>query len=374
MDKIKILYVVDTIVGPSGGTEKHILELIRRLDRGKFQIYLGCLQPSQWLKDNPPTCPQIMLNFKGYFRPNLLGQIFKMAKFIRKEKIQIVQSFFLEGNVIGVLAAKLAGVPHILVARRNLGYWNTPLRILVLRFLRHLTTGYVANCQAVKNYVITVEKVPAEKIKVIYNGIDPQFFQDCPADSFKKIFPADKLVIGIVANLKEIKGIQYFLEAAKIASEKRKDLLFAIIGGGYAEERFRNMARQLGLEDTVRFLGIREDLRPFLQTFDVAVNSSLTEGLSNSILEYMAACLPIIATKVGGNPELVEEGVTGLLVPPADSQALAEKILFLAENENLRKRLGHNARKKVQEKFSLSRQERELEDFYSSLVKMSSCR
>jgi glycosyltransferase involved in cell wall biosynthesis len=368
MGKIKILYLIDTITGPQGGTEKHILEVFEHIDKKKFEIHLGFLQTSPWLKENVLDSHYTILNFRGYWHPNFLRQLVRLVSYIRREQFQIVQCFFLEGNVVGVLAAKIAGIPHILAARRNLGYWNSSLRIFLLRWLKYFTTGYVANCQAVKDYVRITEKVLPDKIKVLYNGVDLNYYDISQGRGGDRIFPPDKIVVGLVANLKKIKGIQYFLEAGRLASVKRRDLLFVIIGGGYEEVRFKKMACQLGLEKTVCFLGIKEDIRPYLHSFHMAVNSSLTEGFSNSILEYLAAGLPVIATKVGGNSELVEDGVNGFLVPPADGRALADKILVLAENQEMRKRFGQQAREIAEEKFSLARQMARLEDFYSELV------
>ncbi len=369
MDKIKILYLIDTITGPQAGTEKHILEVLKHIDKEKFEIHLGLLQTSQWLKENVLDVPHIILNFRGYWHPSFLRQIVKLVNYIRREQFQIVQCFFLEGNVVGVLSAKIARVPHILAARRNLGYWNSPFRIYWLRLLKYFTSGYVANCQAVKEYVRTAEKVLPDKIQVLYNGVDLNYYNAPQSKGGGRIFPPDKIIVGLVANLKKIKGIQYFLEASRLVSVKRKDLQFVIIGGGYEEERFKKMASRLGLEKTVCFLGIKEDIRPYLHSFDMAVNSSLTEGFSNSILEYLATGLPVIATKVGGNSELVEDGVNGFLVPPADSQALTDKILVLAENQELRNRFGQKGRKRAEEKFSLTRQMARLEEFYSDLVR-----
>lgn len=267
------------------------------------------------------------------------------------------------------MAAALARVPHRIASRRNLGYWTTPARIKIYRLLSPLTTCYLTNCNAVKEYVVSSEKVPEEKVKVIYNSVDTERFGSVWAKKSLNVFPKDKPVVGMVANLKQIKGIKYFLEAAQLLSIKNQDLLFVIIGGEYDEEYYRNMANQLGIKDTVLFLGIKEDVSTYLGSFSIAVNASLTEGLSNSVLEYMAAGLAIVGTAVGGNPELIEDGVTGFLVPPADSQALADKIWLLLGDQALRERVSQNARQKAERLFSRERQISELEKLYLSLVR-----
>lgn len=373
MNRIKILFLIDTISGPHGGTEKHLLELVEHLDRNKFEVYLGCLYPSQWLKNNPLACPQIILDFKGYLHPNFLWQLLKLVKFLRYEKIQILQTFFLEANIIGILSALLAGVPYRLATRRNLGHRHTRLRTfilrIILRILKSATTLYLANCHKVKEFVMDLEKITPQKVQVIYNGIDPVLFQ--PALSrceTRTALPKDKLIVGMVANLKIIKGIDYFLKAASLIRAKRADVLFVIIGGEYREKYYFDLRDEMGLQEVVHFLGIKENVVDYLQAFDVAVNSSLTEGFSNSILEYMACGLPVVATEVGGNTEAVIDGETGILVPPRDAKKLAQAIEILLADEKLRLKMGEKGRQRILEQFTQSRMLREMEQLYSKLA------
>jgi len=367
--KIRILFLIDTISGPNGGTEKHVLELIDHLDQTKFQVYLGCLYQSQWLKDHAPACPQITLNFKGYWHPNFIWQVIKLVRFLKKENVQILQTFFLEANIIGMISTKFAKVPWTIASRRNIGHRNTPFKTQVLKFLSSATTAYLANCQKVKQVVIDQERVDPQKVRVIYNGVDPDRFSPGHSSTRAKLgLPEGKLIVGMVANLKKIKGIDFFLEAAGKITRKRRDVLFVIIGGEYEEEYYLNLRDNMGLKETVLFLGIKKDIEDYLRAFDVAINSSLTEGFSNSILEYMASGLAVVATDVGGNAEAVVDGQTGLIVPAADSEKLAEAIQNLLADKKLRRDMGEKGREKILANFTQEKMIRELEEFYLGLA------
>ncbi|OGP76169.1 MAG: hypothetical protein A2V86_14555 [Deltaproteobacteria bacterium RBG_16_49_23] len=369
-DKIKLFLLIDTISGPNGGTEKHVLQLIRLLNPDRFQVYFGSLYTSKWLEENPPACWKLILNFKGYRHPNFLSQFIKLARFLRRERIKIIQTFFLESNIIGVLAGRLAGVPVKTASRRNLGHRYTPFRTMFLRTFKKLTTCYIANCDKVRQFFIKNENINPRKIKVIYNGVDQAYFR--PGNKVTRAqlgIPGDKLVIGMVANLKKIKGIDFFMQAAKLISQKRGDVIFVVIGGEYEEEYYHKMRAELGLKEVVQFLGIKADVRDYLNAFDLAVNSSLTEGFSNSILEYMACGLPVVATDVGGNPEAVIDGQSGIIVPAGDSERLARAMETLLNDGQMRKRMGEKGRQRIVDNFSQSKMISEMEKLYLDLAR-----
>jgi len=369
-DKIRLFILIDTISGPNGGTEKHVLELIRLLNPDRFQVYLGSLYTSQWLQENPPACSGLTLNFKGYRHPNFLSQFIKLARFLRRERINIIQTFFLESNIIGVLAGRLAGVPVRIASRRNLGHRYTLFRTILLRAFRRLTTCYAANCDKVRRFFIKTENIDPHQIRVIYNGVDQDYFRPGNKVSGAQLgIPEDKLVIGMVANLKKIKGIDFFMQAAKLISQKRGDVIFVVIGGEYEEEHYLRMRNELGLKQVVQFLGIKADVRDYLNAFDLAVNSSLTEGFSNSILEYMACGLPVVATDVGGNPEAVVDGQTGIIVPAGDSERLARAMETLLNDVQMRKRMGEKGRQRIVNNFSQSKMLAEMEKLYLDLAR-----
>ncbi len=369
MEKIKIFYLVDTISGPNGGTERQILELINSLNPDRFQMTLGCLFNSPWLKRNLPPGPVLMLNFKGYWHPNFLWNFFKLVKFIKTEKVQILQTFFLEANIIGVLAGRIAGVPYIIASRRNSRYLYNQIRAIILKVLRGSTHLYLANSQSLAEFVVQHEKVSAEKVRVIYNGVDTSKFSPAGEDRKSNLgFPAAKRIVGVVANLKKIKGIDCFIEAARTLSAKRNDFLFIIIGGEYDEEKYKQKIERLNLSNLVWIMGVKENIQDYLKCFEIGVNASLTEGFSNSVLEYMAAGLPVVATRVGGNSEQVVDGQTGFLVESENAQQLADKINLLLENAPLRKELGLAGRKRIENLFSKQKFLSNIEAFYEEII------
>ena len=159
------------------------------------------------------------------------------------------------------------------------------------------------------------------------------------------------------------------MQAAKLISQKRGDVIFVVIGGEYEEEYYHKMRAELGLKEVVQFLGIKADVRDYLNAFDLAVNSSLTEGFSNSILEYMACGLPVVATDVGGNPEAVIDGQSGIIVPAGDSERLARAMETLLNDGQMRKRMGEKGRQRIVDNFSQSKMISEMEKLYLDLAR-----
>ncbi|MRR07830.1 MAG: glycosyltransferase, partial [Deltaproteobacteria bacterium] len=161
-------------------------------------------------------------------------------------------------------------------------------------------------------------------------------------------------LVGMVANMyHEIKGHRYFLEAAQQILEARKDVEFVLVGDGWLRKSHEVMARDLGIAEKVHFLGTRSNIPPILSAFAVSVLCSTSEGFSNVILESMASAKPVVATRVGGNAEMVIDGVTGHIIPPADSSALASSVLSILNSPSTAHAMGQAAREEVVKRFSV---------------------
>ena len=229
----------------------------------------------------------------------------------------------------------------------------------------------IANCNAVREQAIQQENLPPEKIEVIYNGLDlSEYQQTLKTESLReelRVVNGTPLV-GLIANFNfEIKGHIYFLGASKKILEKVPDAKFVLVGNGPLRPRYEEVARELNLNNNVYFLGKRADVPAIISNLDVSVLSSTSEGFSNVIMESMAAGKPVVATNVGGSREMVTDGVTGYLVPPADSESMANAIVDLLENPEKAVAMGSMGRKVVQEKFTIEAMAKGYERLYKFL-------
>jgi glycosyltransferase involved in cell wall biosynthesis len=207
--------------------------------------------------------------------------------------------------------------------------------------------------------------IPNSKIRTIYEGMELQprlLSRTAPSDS-------QVVVVGTVAHLSREKGLNYLIEAASLIPDVQKKLRFVIVGDGKCLQELRNLAKQYGLGETFQFAGFHSDISQFMKSFDIFTLPSLSEGLSSAILEAMATSLPIVATAVGGIPELVKNGENGLLVAPGDPAALARAIQQLVENPEESRRMGERGRDRMEAQFTLERKIRETEQLCALLLK-----
>jgi glycosyltransferase involved in cell wall biosynthesis len=286
-----------------------------------------------------------------------------------------VHTFFPTANVLGPLAARLGSIPVILTSRRDMGYWKRRQDALLLRVVRNIPTCVVANSHAVKNQTVATEGIPPDRIIVVHNGVDAEpyrrdFHAEVAALRGKYRLPKDALIVGVVANYhRAVKGVEYFVEAASPVSAEVPEAFFFVVGFGppEKEQHLQERIKRLHLQSRFVLTGLQSNVKPFLAMFDVAVMPSLSEGFSNSLLEYMAAGLPCVATDVGGNKEIVVDGETGFLVKPASAQALAEKIIVVLRNPGLREKMGRMAQERVRTHFWMTRMIKQLETLYEHL-------
>lgn len=367
--RIKIAYVIDAL--NIGGTEKQLLKQIELLGNRGFDQSIICLHPSQFLDGLKLTCAIHVVNVKSLLSFNGIKKLLWLAGYFKKEKIDIVQTYFIDANIFGVLAAKLAGVNRIVSCRRDMGFWYTPNIIKLLRVVNYFTDRILTNSKAIYENVCKYEQVDPCKIDVIYNGIDlaPFFTPPDPANLKKDLkIPTCDTIVGIVANLnRRVKRVDVFVQAAALVLETEPDVSFVIVGSGHLSESLEEMAVDLGIQDKVKFVGLKDNIYPYLAMFDLGILTSESEGFSNAILEYMAAGLPIICPDSGGNRELVENGRNGFLVRVANHQEMAGRILDLIQNKELGMRMKTANQKKIIY-YSWPRINRIIENYYINLI------
>jgi len=211
--------------------------------------------------------------------------------------------------------------------------------------------------------------IPASKIRTIYEGIDLSLY---PRRKREKVRSPEKpVVVGTVAHLSAEKGLQYLIEAAGLIPDVRKRVRFVIVGDGACREQLCRFAEDRGLADIFDFVGFHPTTSQFVKSFDIFALPSLSEGLSSAILEAMASSLPIIATQVGGIPELVTDGENGLLVSPGDPVALAGAIKRLVDNPEEAWQMGEYGRDRMEQRFTVERKISETEKLCGLLLKRS---
>lgn len=363
-----------------GGTERHVMNLTTGLDRARFDLLFGCLRRAgEFLAEiEARGMPVTDYEITRLYNPQMLGQQVRFAGYLRRNRIDIVHSYNFYANCFAIPAARLARTPVVVASIRAMGAFMTPLQRRVQRMICRLADVVLVNADAVRQWLIGEGYCP-DKLVVIRNGIDLSRFERPhagPAVRGELGVSGDAPVIAMVARVNRLKGVEYFLEAAAAVASVFPDARFLVVGdavvvkddvaapnSNYRRE-LEEQIRRLGLERRVVFTGFRLDVPELLSEVTASVHPSLSEGLPNAVLESMAAGVPVVATRIGGTPEAIEDGVTGLLVPPGDSAALARAMCRLLEDRELAARLGQAARRRVSECFSLERMVRETERLY----------
>jgi glycosyltransferase involved in cell wall biosynthesis len=299
----------------------------------------------------------------------------ELMALIKRKNISLIVTYHESSDFLGLLLSKMCRVP-IIRNQRDMGFQARWKHKMAYRaFGRYFDLNIVV-CRAIQEHMERNKWFPGGKIKCIYNGVDLASFQEASgrASLRQEIgLPNGSLVVGVVANLRGVKGIRFFIEAAALIHRRKKDVEFIVIGldmqePGCTQRELMEIAGQLSVADRISFLGLRNDVAELMKIIDVGVLPSLSEGFSNVILEFMACGKPVVASDVGGNRESVAHGESGYLVPPGDSVGLSEAILRLLERQEERKKFGAAGRKRVEECFSLSGMIKEYENTFLSVI------
>ncbi len=365
MNKIKVVYLIDEI--NIGGTENQLLKQIRLLDDDLFDQSIICLRHSKYLETFKPPCMISCLDVEKLISRHGIHQLFKLGFMLKSSRTDILQSYFIDSNIFGALAGKIGQVGNIIACRRDMGFWYTKKILFVFKFIDLLISRYLVNAESIKFNMLRFEKVHPGKIDVIHNGIDlDPFMEKRDKNKISEVLKINKndIVIGMVANLnRTVKRVDRFIEAATHVLRNHKNVIFMIIGDGHLRPSLEELAKKMNIHNNIYFVGQQEEVVNFLNIIDVGVLTSESEGLSNSILEYMAAGLPVVCSDVEGNRELVEHGRNGFLFQAHSVNELANYIGTLVEDKALRVNMGNLGLIKV-ESFSWSSIISKLENYY----------
>lgn len=355
-----------------GGTERHLVNLAQGLDPSRFELHFACLKrQGEFLSDiENLRAPVTEYGINSLYNRKAFQERLRFARYIRENHIQIVHTYNFYGNVFAIPAARLAGTPAIVASIRDTGAYLTSLQRRVQRLMCRAADRILVNAEAVRQWLIA-ERYPRQKIRVIPNGIDlARFGPRADGGHFRRELglPPRAPLVAVLARLNPLKGVEDFLQAAPIIAGRFPQARFLIVGDGDSRRELEVSAARLGLHDRLVFTGFRADVPEVLSAVTVSVLPSLSEGFSNVVLESMAAGVPVVATTVGGNPEAVEDGVTGFLVPPRQPEALARAIGLLLENPQLAAQFGQAGRRRVTEHFSRDQMVRATERLYLDLL------
>lgn len=375
--RIRLVLMIDRIGSDLAGTENQLLKLIAGLDPKRFDKHLICFGESAWLDEHRPalSCTTHVFQINRFKQPSTYVSIARLVRTLRRIRPDIVHTFFPVANIVGVLAARLAGVRHVVSSRRDYGEWMLKHYLYATRLANRFATCILANSEQVRRLTVDVEKVPAARTEVIYNGIDLEAFRHLTRDEALKQslgIPAQNKVIGIVANFRPMKRHETFVHAARLIVNRRSDVDFILLGcdprgEGKRQAELEALSATMGVRDKLHFVGSRPDVLRFLSIFDIGVNCSEGEGLSNAIMEYMASDIPCVVSNSGGNPDLVTNDVNGVTFTLDDHEELATEIIRLLDDPERRKRYITNARSRLEAQMSLPAMLETYEKFYERL-------
>ena len=361
---LKVLFIIDSIWS-AAGAERSLLHLVRSLPPERYQsrvITFHTHAPARPFLDEFP-CPVEHWPLRSLLHISALPVAWRLAQLVRREKIDIVHTFFPTSDLWAAPIARLAGARILVSSRRDMGLFRKPWQDRAYRLLHALYDQVQTVSEEVSRYTFEHDGVDPSRLVTVYNGVTP--LQSTPAEieqlRSELACPEGSLIVATVCNVRRVKGLDILLRAAVEVRRQVPNVCFLVAGslGGRPEQaayarELQQLATQLGSESSVRFLGAGRSVGALLAISDIFALPSRSEGLSNALLEAMAAGLPCVATSVGGTPEVIEHGTSGLLVPPDSTVHLTDALLQLLGDAGLRSSLGAAARSRVLDRFSIA--------------------
>ena len=344
----------------AGGLENGVINVIRGLGPPDFRHSLCLLSGTGVFGKRLPDDMNVFELGKTEERARVL--VTELARIFRREQVDIVHSRNWGSFVDAVLGARLARVPVCIHSIHGIYFEDLTRmklrRLLAQRLLSRLTTRMFAVSDFLRSYYVDVVGVNPEKILTIRNGVSLEQFEPAaqkPASLLSELgIEPGEFVIGWVGTLYWVKDPEMLLNAAAVL-EREAGVRFLVVGGGPMQDSPQATAERLGVSERVLFAGHRDDVPRLMQVMDIFVQTSVNEGMSNTILEAMASGLPCVVTDVGGNRELVTEGENGFLVASGDHTSLANRLAELLENKQLKDDMGRRSRSRATTDFTIAR-------------------
>jgi glycosyltransferase involved in cell wall biosynthesis len=348
----------------TGGTERQFAALARALRPEAFQVQLGCLRRAGAFLKGIEQIAEFDLG-GSFFNLQAQRARIALARDLRARKVAIAHSFDFYSNLMLIPTARLAGVPVVIGSQRQMGDLLTVLQFGALAAVFHLCDRVVCNSRAARSRLLA-HGLPEQTVTVIPNGLSREAFAPTPPALPRRPGTAR---VGMIARMNHaVKDHAAFLRAAARLAARFPALEFVLVGDGFLRPELERLAAKLGLGERARFLGERHDVPAVLAALDIFVLPSSSESLPNAILEAMAAGLPVVAPRVGGIPELVTSGETGLLVPPNDDDRLVEALEFLLTRPSLAIEWGRRAQRLALANFTIEQVRDRYEQLYLTLL------
>jgi glycosyltransferase involved in cell wall biosynthesis len=369
----KILHMIGG--GEIGGAEELVFTLLKQTDPSRYEVHLVCLCPGPFAdlvaREGFPTLTIPMRNRMD------LSKIKAVRNYINEHQIDLVHTHGVRANLIGRPAARRENIPIVTTFHSMLRYdYDAPWKVAMAQFLtragNHYTNRFIAISHAIKEDLLAMH-IPANKIQVIHSGLDvSKFTSQQKPDEIRRQFnlDSDRLTFTMVARFHPVKGHRYFLQAARQLLDAGIKAQFLFIGEGFYRPEVEAQVKNLGLDSVVHMPGYYRQVEDVYRVSDVICVPSLMEGLGLVILEGMYFGVPVIASSVGGILELIEDGKSGILIPPADTEALYKAMYKLAVDQDLAQALAQEGKERVKQ-FTIENMTRQVEECYSELLKNS---
>lgn len=371
--RVRVTFLVGSL--DLGGAERQLVRLANSLAPERFEARIVTMfAGGPLLAELRPGIPVTHLCLREAGRrksrwPFVLGArlLLRLHRGLRAERPDVLHAYMPVAYVMGALAGWALRIPVVVAGRRGLTSFHVYPQWrwrLLARLANRRIDLHICNSEAVRRWAVEREGLSVDRTAVVPNGLDP------PEGTAPELEPAWRgpASAAMIANLMHYKGHEHVLRAAALVARAHPEFRLVLFGDGPERDRVLGLRRELGLDARVVLAGRRPDAARFLPGFGFAVLGSLHEGFPNALMEAMAGGVPVVATAVGGVPELVEDGVHGLLVPPADPRAMAEAITWMIEHPEERRRMGRAGRERVLERFGVDRMVRRTEALYASAL------
>ena len=369
-----------------GGTEGQFVNLGLGLERSRFEVHFGCLRRFGMMLEELESSgvPVTDYSVSSFRSPRAIAAQFRLARNIRRFGIDIVHAYGFSANAFAIPAARLAGV-KVVASIRDMGVYLSPAKLTAQRWICKFADRILVNAEAIKAWLVDAG-YDGNRITVIPNGVDVSRFEPARSNRLRSDLglTADAPLVGVLGRVSGRKGLEDFIAATSIVAPRFPSARFLIIGepsfssrGGqiHVDETYTNelkaLAERQGVNDRVIFTGFRSDVSRILPELTVSVLPSLSEGLSNTVLESMAAGVPVVATRVGGTAEVIRDSENGLLVPPSDPRSLADSICRLLDAPEFAAKVGAAGRQRIIDRYSMARLIEDTSRFYESIVDYS---